>query len=231
MALTTYLDLCKHFREDVGISGDGPVSVLGQTGMMRKLCNWIVLADLEIQKENEDWNFLWREHTWDLEDGKADYPSPDSFGNWDRASFSFEFGTANYMPLTYYQWRDFRNKKLSFGQIPGDPLSVTERPDRTIYFDPIPEIPISGPQVRGEFWLAPTPMVANDSQSPIPEHFRYIIVTRAKWMYAKHMHDQGLFDISVAEYRAMLDTLESSQLPNRRTGTSEQEVMMVQRAE
>jgi len=226
--LITNLDLCKQLSQDVGISGNGPVSVIGQTGMMSKIVNWIALADIEIQKENEDWNFLWREHEWELEDGRNNYPPPDLFGNWDRMSFYFNFGSQSATLLEYKQWRDFRNRILAIGQTTGDPTSVAVRPDRTVNFDPIPVIPTPGPKVRAEYWLAPTRMVQDNSLSLIPEKFRYIIVTRAKWFYFKHMHDQGLFDISVAEYKLMLDTLESSELPNRRTETSEQEAMLVQ---
>lgn len=45
----TYLELCQAFREDIGIAGTGPATVVGQTGILGRIVRWIADADITIQ--------------------------------------------------------------------------------------------------------------------------------------------------------------------------------------
>jgi hypothetical protein len=67
----------------------------------------------------EDWKFMWRWHEWELLDNQGVYSPPDSFGNWDRESFWFQFGTDEASKVEFVQWRGFRDCILCVARIEG----------------------------------------------------------------------------------------------------------------
>ena len=54
----TFLELCQTVRSEVGISGTGPTTVIGQEGQLLSIVNFTAEADFLIQGLWLDWNFL-----------------------------------------------------------------------------------------------------------------------------------------------------------------------------
>lgn len=54
----TYLELVKRLRQETGVAGDGPSTVIGQSREMKRLCDWIAQSWVEIQEDQNDWLFL-----------------------------------------------------------------------------------------------------------------------------------------------------------------------------
>ena len=226
--MSTFLELAQDLRREPGVSGSGPVTVVNQTGLLEKLCRWIADADNQIQTKWEDWNFMWNEWEIELVATKRTYLPPDIFGLWDRSSFALDYRTANYTPIKYADYLNYRDKIASGEQTQDQPSVVTMLPNHTLAVFPIPAV--TGSKLKADFWARPVRMTNDGDISRIPPRFHRIIVVRAKMMYAEHMSNQGLFNSAYAEYVELLDLLESAELPERRTRTSRQDVQMVVRA-
>ena len=55
----TFLELCQTVRQEVGVSGTGPSTVLSQEGQLKVIVDFVAASDFEIQVLWEDWDFLW----------------------------------------------------------------------------------------------------------------------------------------------------------------------------
>lgn len=53
-----FLDGVKRLRQECGVPGNGPLTVVGQVTEMRRLVDWYAQALLEIHMEEEFWQFL-----------------------------------------------------------------------------------------------------------------------------------------------------------------------------
>lgn len=53
-----FLQLCQSTRELAGISGSGPTSVVGQSGEMLRIVNWVNTAWGELQHWHTEWSFM-----------------------------------------------------------------------------------------------------------------------------------------------------------------------------
>ena len=54
----TFLQLVQRTRQECGIAGDGPTTVVGQTKSMKRLVDWVSQSYVEIQEECPDFDFL-----------------------------------------------------------------------------------------------------------------------------------------------------------------------------
>lgn len=54
----TYLQLVQRLRREVGASGTGPATVIGQAGEYQRLADNIADADEEVQQEHDSWKFM-----------------------------------------------------------------------------------------------------------------------------------------------------------------------------
>ena len=55
--MSTYLEICKRVRQEAGIAGTGPASVLNQTGEYKRVVDWVASAWEDLQNKRSDW--LW----------------------------------------------------------------------------------------------------------------------------------------------------------------------------
>ena len=55
----TFLELCQTVRQEVGLSGTGPTTVVSQEGQLKVVVDFVIEADHQVQGLWSDWNFLW----------------------------------------------------------------------------------------------------------------------------------------------------------------------------
>jgi len=151
-----YLELAQLLRSETSVSGGVlPVTVEAQTGMLGSICYWIAEADFQIQLKWENWNFLWRRYSLDLDDdivGDGYYEPPGLFGLWDRSSFSLQYGSVDNVPLTFKEYLYYRDNLASGDLDNNDPQFVTMLPNRKLAVWPVPVIipPITEPETPKE---------------------------------------------------------------------------------
>ena len=56
--MSTYLALVADWWTENGLEGEPPVTVIGQTGMKKRACYWIQRADMAVQGQWQNWDFL-----------------------------------------------------------------------------------------------------------------------------------------------------------------------------
>lgn len=202
----TFLELCKLLRAEAGISGDGPPSVAGQTGINLKIVNWIRRAYQEVQNVHFDWAFLWAEASLTLTPGKRDYaPRTDlmlpQFNHWEAQSFFGRGQTPRqigFVPFEEFRLRD-RIERI------GEPLIFTILPNDVIRFD---STPTQAEVVDFEYYRVPFEMTANTDSPVFSAQFHDVILYKALMYYAADEEAPNIFQDAAANYNNRLKMLE-----------------------
>lgn len=226
MATDTYIEMVSHVILETGLNGgNAPSSIEGASGDAAKVCYWVRVADMQIQRERIDWRFLWGVEDALLTEGSAVVPAPfvqpdpDDPNTRtvlintvpkDRLAIINPNGEA-YFP-TFLDWNDF---SLLYGfesqQASDYPTYWSLRPTGEIVLSE----PIESPNMvcRYEYWRKPVPLRVATDTSPIPDDFSRLIVLLAKVLYAEH-EDAPEVDIgSTAQYETMLNQMIAVEAP------------------
>lgn len=210
-----FLELAQTVRQEVGISGTGPSTVVGQEGQLKVIVDFVAEADYQIQSLWHDWDFLWSQYSSTLSTGTREpaVGKPTDFGNWDMRSFYLDYtsdDSTNLAPLSYVDWRaDYRQGTATNST----PTYVVIQPDNNAIVDPPPDKAYT---ITADYWKTPTRMAANTDESAIPTQYHRIIVARAKAFWAEREEAPEILVASSAEYQDLLDKLESQSLPGQR---------------
>ena len=221
MAVDTFLELVSDMITETGYSGgNAPSSVSSATGDQQKVVYWIRIADLQIQRERIDWDFLWGIYEAQLTPNSNVVPSPI-----DRNSDSSDSNTytvlvnaiakkrlavidpngQSHFPV-WMEWNEFAPIFNYETQLPNNyPAYWSISPDRTIMLsNPIAD---SEYNCKYEYWRKPLRMRSNDDVSRIPDDFSRLIVLLAKILYAE-AEDAPEVDMgSSANYDLMLNQM------------------------
>jgi hypothetical protein len=210
-----FLELAQTVRQEVGISGTGPSTVVGQEGQLKVIVDFVAEADYQIQSLWHDWDFLWSQYSSTLSTGTREpaVGKPTDFSNWDMRSFYLDYtsdDSTNLAPLSYVDWRaDYRQGTATNST----PTYVVIQPDNNAIVDPPPDKAYT---ITADYWKTPTRMTANTDESAIPTQYHRIIVARAKSFWAEREEAPEILVASSAEYQDLLDKLESQSLPGQR---------------
>lgn len=226
MATDTYLELVSDMIMETGLNGgNAPSSIEGAEGDAAKVCYWIQQADLSIQRERIDWQFLWETVDQPLTQDSNIVPAPQHViddGNpntntalinsiaKDRLAIIDSNGEA-YFP-TFLDWNEFSPLyAYETQQVSDYPSFWAIRPDRAILLSE----PIESSDLicRYEYWRKPLRMRTGTDTSRIPDDFSRLIVVRAKIMYAEH-EDAPEVDVgATAEYDILFNQMLSVHAP------------------
>jgi hypothetical protein len=228
MATDTYLELVSDMIMETGLQGgNAPSSIAGAEGDAKKVAYWIRVADLSIQRERIDWQFLWFFETASLTPGSAVVPSPIDRNNNSTNNLTHTIlvntvakgtlavidnnGQAHFP--SFMPWNEFSVLYTYETQQQNDaPSYWTIRPDRVILLsEPIAS---SGFTCKYQFWRKPLPLRNDNDISLIPDDFSRIIICRAKIMYAAHEDAPEVEVDAAAEYDVLLNQMASIYAPD-----------------
>jgi hypothetical protein len=206
----TFLELCKATRKECGIQGEGlPSSVLTQTGLIRRVVDWVADADIYIQTLHPDWNFLWATHTVNTIVGSEVLVRPCDIGIWDITSFAIDRGTIDGRSIfttSYEEWRSYNGLKENSA-----PYSLSIMPNKNLALSLPPDDVY---EIYGEYWSAPVKLIA-DSQEPVyPERYQRLIIAKAKMWFFEDIESTDQWEQARQEFDMWLEFLESAELPN-----------------
>ncbi len=192
-----YLELCQELRSECGIQGDGPSSVVGQTGIMAKLVRWTRQAYIDIQSRPFPWDWLQQEIEFPLTAGLGEYDLL-SGASWARPDVSSFKNTNSWLWPVATPAAKTKVKVLTHDEFVRDvpdrtavgvPSSVSIAPWRAVRFNRVPDRDCT---YRVECRLTPELLSANDHVPAMPEqHHRVIVLFAAKY-YARHDADTTL---------------------------------------
>lgn len=211
----TFLELCQTVRQEVGISGTGPTTVLNQEGQLKVIVDFVIAADHQIQSMWHDWNFLWGQYSSTLSTGDRApaVAKPTDFSNWDMRSFYLDYTSDDFThleELSYVDWREDYRQGTATNNIP---TYFVIQPDDNVFVDPPPDKAYT---ITADYWKTPTKLAANADISAIPVQYHRVIVARAKTMWGEREEAPEILLASSAEYQDLLDKLETQSLPGQR---------------
>lgn len=213
MAKRTFLELCQLAARKCGIEGSGPSAVTAQTGILKKLVQWVAEADFETCSRYQDWDFMlvtdWAANT---VIGTAAVAAPASLGNWDRQSFYLDYSAATHSwmtPMDYREWRDSLRQGVKTNQRPS---IVVFKPDGSLILEPPPDAVYS---LTGEYQAVATRLAADDDESRIPAMFEMVIVHRACMFYAADRGDPVKLTNSETDFNDLLSQMEAKHRPQQ----------------
>lgn len=211
MSTSTYLQLCQEARRVCSISGNGPASVTGQTGMLEKLVNWVADADIVIQRTWINWDFLYQtDFSVATVIGSAEYTKPLTLGAWDKSTVFLNRGTTTNQALFEIDYRQYFSTMANSPITNGKPGNFVLPPNKNLILYPTPDAEYT---LTANYWRSPLRMVANGDTSLIPEAYIRAILARAKMFYAIDQEASEVYNEAFAEFTITMNQLQADQLP------------------
>jgi len=203
----TFLELCQRVRQESGISGSGPTTVVNQQAILAKVVEWVRQADLDIQRLHPDWTFLWRFTTASLQSDVRQYTNLDlgldTFSRVKRISIDG-------YDLTELDWELFRRRGYVSASDRQRPTTYSFRTDGVLMVYPTPDAAYS---LEIDYSLPAKPMLDDIDVSVIPEPYHDIILHKALMYYASHEEDKMLLQVATQRYESTLSELGADCLP------------------
>ena len=217
----TLLALCKDVVSELGVAGGSLQSTSGLSNPeQQRIVNWVIAADVLIQTEWSDWNFLYYNDVGNLtlaQGTNTIAATTQPFDDIDRESMVFWWESQSPLPA-YPKWLDWKRFAQIYLSRPIQiaataPANWSVDPGGMIWFSQTANVNIP---VRVAYWLPPTRMANDTDTSPIPAKFDRCIVERAKMLYAQRENATEILSGSSAEFNNLFEKLMSSCLPSGR---------------
>jgi len=219
------LELCQSLRELAGIRGTGPSTVVGQTGEMLRVVNWIKKSWVDIQNLHKSWTFLINDLAFTTAASKGDYTLADmnasNLRQLDLKSLRCEItsmGFRNRQFMEDWDWDQFRNLYRFNNLTEGRPIRFSVDPkDRSLCLAAIPDA--TGYTITGRYWSKPIEFTADADVPAIPEQYHMLIVYWALSKYAGYESAPEAKQEALENKARMLSALEADQLPDVEIGS------------
>lgn len=205
----TFLDICKAVRQKSGISGDGPSSVISQTGIMQRVVEWVLDAEQEIISINDQAQFLREINTGALVDGDYRYTANSLNMSPTRLINKAYVDNFEIEVVKYQEWLD-NITEYGDSTKTGTPTVVTLTPDQRLEFWPTPNSALA---VKIDSYILPTAMTTNTSVSIIPELYHKAIMYKALMFYADYEEDMYLYQRAEQNFDKWMASFYVDQLP------------------
>lgn len=212
-----YLTLCQTLRRECGDPGDGPASVVGQTGAALRFVNWANRAWLKIQTSQPNWNWMRSTATKELTESVQGYVRSgivaSRFGRWDLKNwvvYPTASGITASTPLAFMEFDDFEQQFVFKAVEDGLPKVFTIGPDEKVYLGPAPDA--TGYTIRTRYIKGAQTLSANADVPELPEDYHWIIVWEAMKYYARREAAGEIMSAAVEGYGLELDRLMRDQL-------------------
>lgn len=199
---TTFLALCQRLRQEVGASGTGPASVVGQAGEAKRIVDWVQKADHEIQRLWANWAFHWSVQTVTIVASTKSYALA-------VRPVAGTLKVSSDTEISLISWREFR--EYSDTETAAEIQVAAVAPDGTLRVWPSPT---SGDTLTFEAYSQPTKLAANTDVSVIPDRHTDVIIYRAKMYYAEYENAPEVMQTATGAYAEALNWLERDQLPD-----------------
>jgi hypothetical protein len=228
---TTFLDLCQRTASECSVSLTGPASVVGQTGRLGQVVNWVQTSWGDIQTLHDDWFFMRSSFTVDTTSGDGEYAYGDctdtvasaaisSFHRWvgDKGEecevtpkiYLVSAGVATQTDLVFLDWRDFTAMYLIGTQTNSYPRHWTRSPSGKLLLGPKPD---GIYRVTGDYQKAATALSGDSDEPELPAQYRMAIVYGAMMSYGRYNGAPEVFTDGQARYAKAMSEMRRTQRP------------------
>lgn len=205
----TFLELCQVSRQECGIQGQGPVSVENQSGLLKRVVDWVRDADLAIQAMHIDWDFLWSSFTRDTVTGSDSVVKPTDHALWDLESFAIDRGTEDGRPLgviSFQEWRNYNNVKEN-----QEPTTLCILPDNNIALS----FPADDTyEIYANYWKRPVKLETNTQEPLFGSSLDRAIIERVKMFFFEDIESFDQLKLAKDNYEFWISEMESIYLTN-----------------
>lgn len=218
--MATFLELAGSLHQEAGLSGSGPASVTGQSGMNKKVVDWINAAWYEIQSARAGWKWMWR--------NTGSVTTTVGVNEYDLAALGFDTdnlvgdsisiqvtGSPNtIIKLDHISYESFREQTAFYPMVSGQPIYSSLTPGDTLVLNTYPDRQYD---IKFEWYVRPSFMSDNGDVPGMPLMFHPMIVELALAKYALHDGAPDVYQVAEKEYAMWMRRLERSQLPTVET--------------
>lgn len=217
------LALVNRLRIEVSATGDTLSGLSNAALETRRMRNWIIQADLEIQALHYNWEFLRNEIEFQTIANQGSYmPVTDiagipSFAEWKRDSARIYHTTTGYGSETflgdakpYDAFRDyylFNARRTAYAR----PIVWAIGPDKKLWLGPAPNDTYT---VVAEYYREPKVLDLDTDTPLMPTRFQMVIVYKAMQEYGAYEAAPEVLARGQQKYKEMLDALTGNQLPS-----------------
>jgi len=228
--VSTFLQLSVRTRSECDLSGTGPTTVVGQTGKLERIVNWVASSYTEIQNRYEQWRWLRKPFTLNTvasTDAYAYSSATDTEANAAISRFRRWWADDLDRPFTIYLQSDGVSGQRFLVWVPFDyfkriyrfgpqqsqtgvPQHVSVDDNNKIVLGPNPDAVyvVGGDYQRG------AQVLAADSDTPeMPADFHMSIVYEAMKKYAGGESAPEVYTRAITEGNKLMRQLELNQLP------------------
>lgn len=218
-----FLELAKRLVVEAGISGNGPASVINQTGEMKRVVGWICSAYEDLQLTHEDWFFLRGTFSFVTTPDKFRYTPVEAgithpvmgtsrFLGWDINSMAISnTGEAHDQSLlNFISYQQYRDHYLQSVMTSSRPLVISVSPSLELLLG---DKPNRGYTITGEYYKKPQILVNNIDVPELPSQYHMAIVYRALMLYARFEAAGEIYQDAEMNYKRFLNKIRRNQLP------------------
>ncbi|HYN54401.1 MAG TPA: hypothetical protein VES38_06825 [Methylotenera sp.] len=215
----TFLQICQRLRQEAGISGIGPSTVVSQTGEMRRIVDWVNTAYEDIQLARSNWNWMRGDFSFNTTANDYDYTAAEAgiasrFSQWDVdtiKSFRTSVGVSNEFELGELFYSHYRSIYLTGSQSADTPVCFSIGPDRKLLLGPKPNGIFT---VSGQYWKSPQVLAANADEPEMPAEYHMLIVWMALEQYGLYESAGECVMRGQKNSKRYMNRLEINQLPD-----------------
>lgn len=222
----SFLQMVQRLRQEAGVSGSPPTTVVGQSGEFKRLVDWVSTAWMDLQNERRDWFFMRQAVSFNTVATQQSYTAAQAgistFGNFKLDSFRqyrVAAGVASEYYLDYMPYDVFRETHL-FGSMRTRtqlPLNFTVDPQKNFVIGPIPDDIYN---INGEGYAMPTELALDADRPTLPPQYHMMLVWRALMHYGTYEAAQEAFSRGKEGYDSMKRQLMIDQLPTFTIGSA-----------
>lgn len=220
--MANFLALCqKTARESGTIEGVLPSTVVGQSGRLLKVVNWVNDAWSEIQNMRENWEWMRQDFSYALSENTMRYTAASfnltNHSRWVKDARSVTIydtstGVSDENELAFLKYSDYRIKYDRGTQTAGRPIEWTVTPANEFAVGPKPDG--SGFTVTGEYYQGNEALALDADVPDLPARFHDVIVWKALMKLAKSDENRDGFEYAEMLYNDLLAALQRDQLPD-----------------
>ena len=216
----TFLELVQRLRQEAGVSGGSPGTLVGASAEVQRYANWINAAWMDIQTLHDDWYFLRSTFSFNTVAQQQTYTASQcgisALGNFKNDSlrlYSPSLGYSNEMILPYLPYDTLRDMYM-FGNMRttyARPVAFSIDPQKNLVLGTTPDQVYT---VNGEYYKQPS-LLSGDGDTPaLPTQYHLAIVYRALMLFGGYESAKDIFMLGQAEYAKILRRIERDQIPD-----------------
>lgn len=214
-----FLQLCNRLKRKCRVQGAAITAVTGQVDEYTSLIDFINDAWMDIQMSREDWFWMRTSASCNTVLNQSTYTETDfsmtDLGNWERDSFRVYLtatGSADEQTLDFVDYKGWRDTYQLGTQrtAASRPTVATVTPANAVGVGPVP---LAGYTITGDYFKAPSELVATIDTPALPARFHMMIVYRAMMYFGAGEAAGEIYQEGEAEFKRMSRLLANNQLP------------------